>query len=87
MSAKKGQINDFDLEDDLEEIEEKSKSSDDLKQTIIKMMVIIGGGILLLILILAISSMFTKKTYSLSSSYIFTIVEANKALISVNRPV
>lgn len=64
MSAKKGQINDFDLEDDLEEIEEKSNSSNDLKQTIIKMMVIIGGGILLLILILAISSMFTKKTYS-----------------------
>lgn len=62
---KKGQINDFDLEDDLEEeTSSKQNSSEDLKKMIIKLMLIIGGGILALILILTITSMFTKKTYA-----------------------
>ncbi len=64
MSAKKGQMNDFDLEDDLEESSDNKQNSEDLKKFIIKLMVIIGGGVLLLILILSISSAFTKKIYT-----------------------
>ena len=64
MSTKKGEINNFDLEDDLEEESSSNAGNDDFKKQLIKIAVIIGGGICALILILSIASIFTKKSYS-----------------------
>lgn len=64
MSTKKGQVNDFDLEDDLEESSNSKQNSEDFKKQLLKLAVIIGGGIFALILILSIASAFTKATYS-----------------------
>lgn len=64
MSAKKGEINNFDLEDDLEEESNSKTGNDDFKKQLIKLAVIIGGGICALILILSIASIFTKKSYT-----------------------
>lgn len=64
-NLKKGKVNDFDIEDDMEEDTSKSSSnSDDLKKLIIKLTIVIGAGILILILVLSISSKFTNKSYS-----------------------
>ena len=61
-----GRVNDFDLEDDMEEESTSSKgeNKENLKKFIIKLMLVVSGSVLLLILVLSLSSMFTKKKYT-----------------------
>lgn len=80
-----GRVNDFDLEDDMEEesTSSKGKNKDDLKKFILKLMLVVGGSVLLLILVLSLSSLFTKKKYTYEQIEEI-MADAAKAFITEN---
>ena len=80
-----GKVNDFDLEDDMEEesTSSKAKNKEDLKKFIIKLMLVVGGSVLLLILVLFLSSMVTKKKYTYEQVEEI-MADAAKAFIAEN---
>lgn len=80
-----GKVNNFDLEDDMEEesTSSKGKNKEDFKKFIIKLMLVVGGSVLLLILVLSLSSMVTKKKYTYEQVEEI-MADAAKAFIAEN---